>query len=78
MAGQTATRERTRHADEATGRSWKLSFDEAFADAVAQLPALEPGHPDVLETVRVVEIGALYGGLAGLRELYVRVRRTHD
>lgn len=64
--------------DEAIGRSPRLSFDEAFASAIAQLPALEPAHPDTLETVRVVEIGALLGGVCGLRELYVRVRRTCD
>ena len=65
-------------ADEATGHSRKLSFDEAFAAAIAQLPTLEPNHPDALETVRVVEIGGLFGGMAGLRDLYVRVRRTRD
>ena len=64
--------------DVATGYSRKLSFDEAFADAIAHLPELEPEHPDTLETVRVVEIGALFGGLAGLHRLYVRVSRTHD
>lgn len=64
--------------DAATGYSRKLSFDEAFADAVASLPPLEPSHPDTLETVRVVEIGALLGGIAGCRQLYVRVSRTHD
>lgn len=65
-------------ADEATGFSKKLSFDEAFADAVAKLPPLEPGHADVLETVRVAEIGAFFGGIAGFRDLWVRVTRTHD
>ena len=65
-------------ADEATGFSKKLSFDEAFADALAKLPAIEPQHPDTLETVRVVEIGGLFGGIAGFHDLYVRVCRTHD
>ena len=65
-------------ADEATGFSKKLSFDEAFADAIARLPAIEPEHPDTLETVRVVEIGGLFGGIAGFHDLYVRVCRTHD
>lgn len=77
MAVLETTEIRT-HVDEATGHSRKLSFDEAFADALARLPALEPEHPDVLETVSVVEIGGLLGGIAGLRDLYVRVRRTHD
>ena len=50
----------------------------AFADAIAKLPEIEPGHPDMLETVRVVEIGGLFGGIAGFHDLYVRVCRTHD
>jgi len=64
--------------DVATGYSVKLSFDEAFADAVARLPRLDPTHPDTLEMVRVTEIGALFGGLAGQHRLSVTVRRTHD
>jgi hypothetical protein len=79
MAPKTATLTTTaQSAEVTTGRSRKLSFDEAFAGAVAQLPTLEPTHPDMLETVRVIEIGYLHGGIAGLRELYVRVSRTHD
>jgi hypothetical protein len=65
-------------ADEATGFSKDLSFDAAFAEAIATLPAIEPEHPDTLETVRVVEIGGLFGGIAGFHDLYVRVCRTHD
>jgi hypothetical protein len=65
-------------ADEATGFSKTLSFDAAFADAIAKLPKIEPQHPDTLETVRVAEIGGLFGGIAGFHDLYVRVCRTHD
>jgi hypothetical protein len=65
-------------ADEATGFSKALSFDEAFADAISKLPKLEPTHPDMMETVRVAEIGGLFGGIAGFHDLYVRVCRTHD
>lgn len=65
-------------ADEATGFSKRLSFDEAFADAVAKLPPATPEHPDMLETVSVQEIGALFGGIAGFHDLWVRVTRTHD
>jgi len=79
MAPKAATLTPTAQPTElATGRSRKLSFDEAFASAVAQLPTLEPTHADMLETVRVIEIGSLHGGIAGLHELYVRVSRTHD
>ncbi len=65
-------------ADQAVGFSKSLSFDEAFADAVAKLPPLTPAHPDTLVTIRVLETGALFGGIAGFRDLYVRVCRTHD
>jgi hypothetical protein len=65
-------------ADEATGFSKALSFDAAFAAALAQLPAVTPTHPDTLETVRVLEIGAFFGGIAGFHDLWVRVSRTHD
>lgn len=65
-------------ADEATGFSKKLSFDEAFADAISKLAPFEPTHPDTLETVKVAEIGALFGGIAGFNDLFVKVCRTHD
>ena len=39
---------------------------------------LGPEHPDTLETVRVVEIGGFFGGIAGFHDLYVRLCRTHD
>jgi hypothetical protein len=64
--------------DEATGFSKNLSFDEAFSDALAKLPPIAPEHPDTLETVRVAAIGAFFGGIAGFRDLWVRVTRTHD
>ena len=64
--------------DEATGFSKNLSFDEAFANALHSLPPIRDPHPDLLETISVVDSGALFGGIAGLREFWVRVRRTHD
>ena len=66
-------------ADEATGFSGNLSFDEAFAHALANLPPLDlTGTADVLVRVQVVEIGGLFGGIAGFNDLFVRVCRTHD
>lgn len=62
--------------DEATGFSKNLSFEEAFSDALSKLPVREPQHPDELETVEVLEIGGLFGGFAGFRDLFVRVCRT--
>jgi hypothetical protein len=67
-------------AEEATGFSKNLSFDEAFADALARLGRMTtpPGTADVLATVRVVEIGGLFGGIAGFHDLFMRVCRTSD
>lgn len=62
--------------DEAIGTSPNLSFDEAFRAALENLPDRDPAHPDELTTVQVVETGGLFGGIAGFRDLYVRVRRT--
>jgi len=65
-------------ADEATGFSGKLSFDEAFANAVANLPPVESPVPDALTRVQVLEIGGLFGGFAGFNDLFVRICRTQD
>lgn len=65
-------------ADEATGFSKKLSFEEAFANALASLPPIEPPVADALSRVQVVEIGGLFGGFAGFNDLFVRICRTHD
>lgn len=60
----------------ATGRSAALSFDEAFADALAQLPASPVS--DGLTRVKVTEVGGLFGGVAGFRELFVKIRAEID
>ncbi|MGH4026658.1 MAG: hypothetical protein ACRDRV_18965 [Pseudonocardiaceae bacterium] len=65
-------------ADEAIGFSKNLSFDEAFANAVANLPPIEPPVADALSRVEVLEIGGLFGGIAGFNDLFVRISRTHD
>jgi hypothetical protein len=65
-------------AREATGMSRNLSFDEAFADAVAQLPPPASQHPDQLTSVVVVETGGLFGGFAGFHHLYVRIQGSSD
>jgi flavin-binding protein dodecin len=63
---------------EATGRSRNLSFDEAFADALNNLPSSIPSHPDQLDVVTVIEIRGEFGGIAGLHDLVVKVRRSSD
>ncbi len=60
----------------ATGRSNKLSFDEAFADAVSQLPSSPAA--DGMTRVRVTEVGGLFGGIAGFHELFVKIRADID
>jgi hypothetical protein len=57
----------------ATGYSNSFSFTEAFQDAVGNLPPDENPFPDKLTNVRVIGIGANYGGIAGLNRLYVSV-----
>lgn len=63
---------------QATGFSKNLSFDEAFRDALTKLPPVEQPGPDRLERVRVLEVGALFGGIAGFHDLTVKVCRTSD
>jgi hypothetical protein len=65
-------------ADEATGFSKSLSFEDAFSDALSKLPPVKPDGADRLERVEVLEIGGLFGGFAGFRDLFVRVCRTVD
>jgi hypothetical protein len=59
---------------EAIGRSRNLSFDEAFADALKNLPP-PPNIPDWLDVVTVIEIKGEFGGIVGLHDLVVKVRR---
>lgn len=59
---------------EATGYSDAFSFDEAFRDALANLPPSQRQYPDQLVTVTVSNVGALFGGIAGFNKMFVRVR----
>lgn len=76
--GDNADRPCPPGADEATGFSKKLSFDEAFANARGNLPPAQSSVADSLERIQVLEIGALYGGIAGFHDMFVRICRTHD
>ena len=51
-----------------------LSFDEAFAAAIANLPP-STTHPETLTSVEVVETGGLFGSIADFHHLFVWVRR---
>ena len=63
-------------ADEAVGFSAALKFDEAFAAALAHLPPSSAPFADALARVEVLEVGGLFGGIAGFHHLYVRLCRT--
>ncbi len=41
-------------------------------------PGALPSHTQTLTTADVVDIGALFGGIAGLNHLFVRVRASSD
>ncbi len=76
--GDNADRPCPQGADEATGFSKKLSFEEAFANARTNLPPARSPVADSLEHIEVLEIGALFGGIAGFHDMFVRICRTHD
>lgn len=59
---------------ESTGYSDSMNFDEAFSNAIHNLPPTQPNYPDELESIRVVEIGALFGGIAGISKMYVKIK----
>lgn len=63
---------------EATGMSRGLSFDEAFAHVLAQLPSPVGRHPHKLTSVVVTETGGLFGGIAGFHHLSVRIQGSSD
>ncbi len=64
--------------EEAVGTSNSLSFDEAFADAVAQLRGPVRPHPDQMTQVKVSEVGATLGGIAGFRKLFVKITARYS
>jgi hypothetical protein len=60
--------------DVATGYS-KFSFEDAFEDAIGKLPA-RPTPVDWLTSVRMTGMGGEFGGIAGVRRLWVGVSRV--
>ncbi len=61
---------------EAVGYSSAFDFREAFEDALKKLPADPNPFPDKLVVVRVVESGALLGGIAGFHKMFVRIEAS--
>lgn len=72
------SRELDARVSEATGTSPSLMFDEAFKNALANLPDFPPSHPDELTHVEVLNTGGLFGGFAGFHHLYVQIRATRN
>ena len=62
--------------DSAMGFSGSFSFEEAFRNAIGNLPKRQPAHPDELVRVVVTNIGAEFGGFIGFNHLFVQVHRT--
>jgi hypothetical protein len=58
----------------ATGASQTFCFDEAFEDALRQLPPFNGANSQApLPLVDIVAMGALYGGFSGFSRLFLRV-----
>lgn len=71
VAGKAGAEAAKRGPRTATGYSSRFSFEEAFDNAIQQLP---PSFPDELQQFTVTETGAIVGGIAGLHEMYVTIR----
>lgn len=61
--------------DTAIGYSDSFSFEEAFQDAITNLPKRQPSHPDELVRITVTKTGAEMGGIAGFHHLFVEIER---
>jgi hypothetical protein len=63
-----------RRPSRATGASQTFCFDEAFEDALRQLPPFHNADTQApLPLVDIVAMGALYGGFSGFSRLFLRV-----
>jgi len=58
---------------EVTGYSYSFFFDEAFLDALRQLPPGDSGIADKLTFVNVDSTGAEIGGIAGISRMTIKV-----
>lgn len=62
-----------------TGCSQSFCLDEAFADALRQLPMFAQADASrPLPLVDLVAMGALYGGFSGFSRLFVRLRERPE
>jgi len=61
----------------ATGFSQDFRFDEAFEDALRQLPAFQAAtRSQPLPLIDVVAMGAVYGGFSGYSRFFLRLEAT--
>jgi hypothetical protein len=58
---------------EAVGYSESFDLAEAFQDALKALPPEEHPFPDKLITIRVSEVGGLFGGIVGFHKMFIRI-----
>lgn len=59
----------------ATGISADFQVDEAFADALRQLPILPGASGRSIPAIDVVALGAIYGGFSGFSRLFLRLEQ---
>ncbi len=52
------------------------SLQDAYDNAVAQLPTRESGVADSFVTYKLLETGSFYGGFAGIRAYFAKVQAT--
>ncbi|HUR36616.1 MAG TPA: hypothetical protein VM009_02290 [Terriglobales bacterium] len=62
-----------------TGSSQSFCFDEAFEDALRQLPPLRNADKNQsLPLVDIVAMGAVYGGFSGFSRLFLRLEASSE
>lgn len=63
----------------ATGSSPTFRLDEAFEEALRQLPPFQKAPPEQpLPLVDILAMGAIYGGFSGFSRLFLRVGSSGD
>jgi len=62
---------------EGVGYSDSFCFDEAFENAVQNLPKDDNPFPDKLIKITVESIGAELGGIAGFHRMVVRISAVY-
>lgn len=64
------------HDSAATGYSNDFQLDQAFADALRQLPICADSPAKAFTLIDIVALGAIYGGFSGFSRLFVRLEQS--